>query len=68
MKAMTDTYGTGAVALPFHASTSGVLQGRTVPTAVHGFRIAPAAGGSVLRLRARDLTVAPDSVSGGPVI
>lgn len=68
MKAMTDTYGMGAVALPSHVSTSGVLQGRTAPPAVHGFRIAPAAGGSALRLRARDLTVAPDSVSGGPVI
>jgi len=68
VKTMTDMYGMGAVALPFHASTSGVLQGRTVPTAVHGFGIAPAAGSAGLRLRARDLTVAPDSVSGGPVI
>lgn len=66
MTTMTGKSGTGAVALPFLASTTGVRQGRTAPTAGHGFGIA--ADGAGPRLRARDLTVAPDSTSGGPVI
>ncbi|GIG35231.1 hypothetical protein [Cellulomonas pakistanensis] len=56
----------GAIALPFLAPTSGTFQGTAVspaaPTGIRGL------GGTGLRLRARDLSSAPDSVPGGPVI
>jgi hypothetical protein len=56
------------IASPFTAPTTGVFQGTTAPSAVRSTGIVPGFGGAGLRLRARDLTVAPDSVAGGPVI
>ncbi|VTR76512.1 hypothetical protein [Cellulomonas hominis] len=60
--------GISVIASPFTAPTTGVFQGTTAPSAVRGLGIDPGFGGAGLRLRARDLTVAPDSVPGGPVI
>ncbi len=68
MKNLTNELGFGAVARPSHAFTSGVFQGTAVPSAVRGTGILPGYGGTGLRLRARDLWIAPDSVPGGPVI
>jgi len=65
VKTMTNPFGVGAIALPYQAPTSGTVQGTGVPTAGTGVR---PAGGAALRLRARDLSVAPDSLPGGPVI
>ena len=65
MKTMTNQIGVGAFALPFQAPTSGTVQGTGVPTAAAGLR---PTGGAAPRLRARDLSVAPDSLPGGPVI
>lgn len=58
----------GAIALPFIAPTVGVYQGTTAPSAVRGAGIVPGFGGTGLRLRKRDLWIAPDSLPGGPVI
>lgn len=56
------------IALPFTAPTVGVFQGTTAPSAVRGTGIISDLGGAGLRLRARDLWIAPDSLPGGPVI
>jgi hypothetical protein len=58
----------GAIALPFLAPTVGVFQGTTAPSAVRGTGITSGLGGTGLRLRTRDLWIAPDSLPGGPVI
>jgi hypothetical protein len=61
----------GAVALPFHAPTSGVVRGTALPGVGRSTGLALGLGGvrgTTARLRARDLAIAPDSVPGGPVI
>lgn len=69
MKNMTNEFGVGAIALPFQAPTFGTVQGTAVSPAAHGTGWTRGlVGGTGLRLRARDLSSAPDSVPGGPVI
>lgn len=58
----------GVSTLPFRAPTVGAYQGTTAPAAVRGTGTGSDLGGSGLRLRARDLWIAPDSLPGGPVI
>lgn len=65
-KSMTNVL--SVIALPFIAPTAGVYQGTTAPAAVHGTGIVSGLGGTGLRLRKRDLWIAPDSLPGGPVI
>ncbi len=70
MKTMTNDVGTGAVALPFHASVSGSEQGWTLPagsTYPQGKRGATG-GAALLRGRDRVTSLAPDSVVRGSVI
>jgi hypothetical protein len=65
-KSMTNVL--SVIALPFIAPTVGAYQGTTAPSAARGTGNLPGLGGTGLRLRKRDLWVAPDSLPGGPVI
>lgn len=56
------------IALPFTAPTVGAFQGTTAPSAHRSTGITSGLGGTGLRLRKRDLRIAPDSLPGGPVI
>ena len=67
MKIMINEIGVGAFALSFLAPIPGTHQGTAVSGAVRGTGFGPALGGA-RRLRARDLSLAPDSLPGGPVI
>ncbi|RMI12996.1 hypothetical protein [Cellulomonas triticagri] len=71
MKTMKNAF--GAVALPFTAPTSGMVQGTALSATGLRGRVSARGlsgfGGGTARLRARDLAPAPDSVLlGGPVI
>lgn len=66
MKKMTNEL--GAIALPFLAPTVGAFQGTSVSADHRSTGFPSGFGGAGLRLRARDLAIAPDSVPGGPVI
>lgn len=68
MKTKTNEFGIGAIALPFHASTSGVSQGTSVSTPAGMTGGAPGIGGADHRLRVDKFSLAPDSLPGGPVI